>query len=123
MYFDDACLLCNRAVVFLAKRIQNQSLCFAPIGGITYQKLLTNYPELKQQDTVIVAYQNQIYTRSKALFVLIEQLPWPYQLILIASYLPTRLTDFCYNVVAKFRPRKSKLHCTCSINPKIQILP
>ncbi len=123
VYFDDQCLLCHKAVRFLSKHIQSKQLYFAPIGGITYQKLLLNHPSLVSADSIIVEIEQQVYTQSKAIYQLIELMGWPFKFLLIGQYLPLYVNNYLYHCVARNRHRITSNKHVCSINHPIQILP
>jgi predicted DCC family thiol-disulfide oxidoreductase YuxK len=123
LYFDDQCLLCNRAVLFLSKHIKTKTLYFAPIGGSTYQNLLIKHPKLADSDTVILEIGNQVYTAAEAIYQIIALMGWPFKICLIGKMLPLYLNNYLYHCIARNRHRISTKKNVCSFNHQIQILP
>lgn len=123
IYFDATCMYCNRAVSFIAGNSKSEKIYFAKIGGITYQKLLKNNPDLKEKDSVIVESNNEIFVASDAIFKIIQQLKWPYQLLLIAKIIPRFVNNYLYHCFAKHRHLLNSKKNVCLLKHQIQLLP
>ncbi len=104
IFFDAACLLCNKTVLFLLKRDKKKKLQFAPIGGDTFSSLiLETNPDYK--DSVILLKGGKISIRSTAILNTLYQLPFPWKLAIVFSAVPRIIRDSVYRYVAKNRTR------------------
>ena len=120
VFFDGPCTLCQKSVQWLVRNEKSQSLKFAPLGGVTAQKLLS--PALRKQPYQgLVFYHNQTsYTGSKAIVALAKFInpPW--------SFLMRQCPHWGYQLVAKNRTRIfSQKHClpmatrSCNANSRL----
>lgn len=102
VFYDGACVLCNRTVNFLIKADRNQKLKFAPLGGTTAKSL--NFNEFVDGAASVVFYnKGNIYYRSTAILNIIKDLPFPWNLLYIFWIVPTSLRDYFYRIVGKNR--------------------
>ena len=59
--------------------------------------------DLKEYNTVLFKINDQVYTKSTAVFKIIESVGGFYKVFLIFNLLPTKLNDWIYSKVAKNR--------------------
>ena len=99
IYFDGICGLCNSFVKLLLKI--DSDLKFATLQGKTGQKLLNKMNFSKSDfDTVIFQKNDQIYTRSTAVFEIFKTIGGFWKILLIFSFLPISITDKLYRYIA-----------------------
>jgi len=99
IYFDGVCGLCNSFVKLLLKI--DSDLKFATLQGTSGQKLLKKIKFNKSDfDTVIFQKNDQIYTRSTAVFEIFKTIGGFWKILLIFSILPISITDKLYRYIA-----------------------
>ena len=99
IYFDGVCVLCNSFVKLLLK--VDSDLKFATLQGNSGQKLLTKINFNKSEfDTVIFQKNDQVYTKSSAVFEIFKTIGGLWKVFLIFSFLPISVTDAVYRYVA-----------------------
>ena len=99
IYFDGICGLCNSFVKLLLK--VDSDLKFATLQGVSGQKLLNKMNFSKSDfDTVIFQKNDQIYTRSTAVFEIFKTIGGFWKILLIFSFLPISITDQLYRYIA-----------------------
>ena len=97
IYFDGVCGLCNSFVRLLLKIDKKYKLKFTTLQGKTGQELLKKI-HLHQSDfdTVIFQKNEQVYTRSTAVFEIFKTVGGFWNFFLIFKILPTSFTDYIY---------------------------
>jgi predicted DCC family thiol-disulfide oxidoreductase YuxK len=99
IYFDGICGLCNSFVKLLLK--VDSDLKFATLQGKTGQKLLNKMNFSNSDfDTVIFQKNDQIYTKSTAVFEIFKTIGGFWKILLIFSFLPISITDKLYRYIA-----------------------
>ena len=103
IFFDGVCHLCNRFVDFVIQQDPEHQFYFAPLQGITAQKLLGN-ERVQKLDSVIYSEGLEIFEKSDAVSRILKQLPPPYKILgSILSAFPGSARDLIYQLVAKNR--------------------
>ena len=99
IYFDGVCGLCNSFVSLLLKI--DSDLKFATLQGKSGQELLNKINFNNAEfDTVIFQKNDQIYTKSTAVFEIFKTIGGIWKIFLIFSLLPISLTDTIYRYIA-----------------------
>jgi len=99
IYFDGVCGLCNSFVKLLLK--VDSDLKFATLQGNSGQKLLTKINFNKSEfDTVIFKKNDQVYTKSSAVFEIFKTIGGLWKVFLIFNVLPISITDAVYRYIA-----------------------
>ena len=99
IYFDGVCGLCNSFVSLLLKI--DSDLKFATLQGKSGQELLNKINFNNAEfDTVIFQKNDQIYTKSTAVFEIFKTIGGIWKIFLIFSFLPISLTDTIYRYIA-----------------------
>lgn len=104
VFYDGECVLCNRTVGFLIKADRNQKLKFAPLEGVTAKKLNIN-GSADGESSVVFYKKEKLYYRSTAILNIIQELPFPWNLLTIFWIVPTFIRDYCYRIIGKNRYR------------------
>ncbi len=104
--YDGDCGFCNRAVLFIAARDRRERFRFAPLqspfGARVRQKIAPESPDI---DTIVLARQSSILTRSDAVLAIATELGWPWKLARIFALVPRAVRDAVYDLVARHRHR------------------
>ena len=104
VYFDGVCGMCDWFVNLLVKIDKHNNLKFSSLQGTSGQALLSNLKlDLNEFNTVLFKVNDQVYTKSTAVFKIIESIGGFYKVLLIFNLLPTRFNDWIYSKVAKYR--------------------
>jgi len=117
LFYDGNCALCNNFIKIILKLGTKPSFYFAPLAGNTAaQKIPSTYlsPPL---DSIVLLYNNQIYTHHKAVFKIVQCLPWPFSVFLLFKVLPNSLLLNLYQWVAKNRFTWRKRLDACPMPP------
>ncbi|WP_338739553.1 thiol-disulfide oxidoreductase DCC family protein [Haloplanus salilacus] len=102
--FDGVCNLCNGLVAFLVPRDPEGRLQFAPLQSEAGQELLARHGlPTDEFDSFVLVEDDRAYTKSDAAIRLAELLGWPYRVARVGGFLPARLRDRLYDVVAANR--------------------
>ena len=99
IFFDGSCPLCNRAIGFVLQADRKKLFLFAPLEGITAEKLLPHAPK----ETLVLLDGEHVYTASRAVLRLLWLLGGRYKLVGILCFLPPFLFDWLYRYVARRR--------------------
>tara|TARA_X000000368_G_scaffold215204_1_gene169921 strand:+ start:546 stop:932 length:387 start_codon:yes stop_codon:yes gene_type:complete len=100
IYYDGFCILCSKAMDFSLSRDCKKSIYYSPIQS-NYAKRTLDQKYVHDMNTVIVKLGNKTFTKSKAIFVILDQLNHP--LRYFKFVLPSFLADIFYNFIAKKR--------------------
>lgn len=102
--FDGVCNFCNYWVNFILDRDSKNQFKFAALQSKKGIELLEKFNLPKDDfDSFILIFNNKVFKKSNAAFMIAKQISgWP-KLILPFQILPSILTDFIYDIVAKNR--------------------
>ena len=101
--FDGFCNLCNGAVQFILKNDHKRIFKFASLQSAFGQNFLKQHQiPTESFNTLILIENDQVFTKSKAVFKIAKQLP-KYKWLSLFSFLPSFITDFFYNLVSRNR--------------------
>ena len=103
-YYDGVCGLCDGFVELLVKLDKNKKLKFSSLQGKSGRILLNKLNlDLEEFDTVLFKVNDQVYTKSTAVFKIINSIGGIIKLFLVFNLLPRRFNDWIYSKVAKNR--------------------
>jgi predicted DCC family thiol-disulfide oxidoreductase YuxK len=104
VYYDGICGLCDFFVNLIVKIDSKGILKFSSLQGPSGQKLLNDLKfNTEELDTVIFRINDQIYTKSTAVFKIIKSIGGFWRVFLVFDLLPTYFSDFIYKKIAKNR--------------------
>ena len=103
--FDGFCNLCNGTIDFLIKIDRKKQFVFIPLQSETGKLLIQKYPIPKESDSVIVIQENKSYFESDSLIEIAGMLNYPWKLGVIARYIPKKIRDALYRLIARNRYR------------------
>lgn len=118
VFFDSDCILCNRTVWFILKNIKDTDIGFASLQGETAQYYLAPQGiNPLTSDGVILLKDGRIYKKSKAIFMISGQLKYPWKLIKGLIIIPPILSNWIYDIIAKYRYRWFGKRLQCIVPP------
>ncbi|WP_440770020.1 thiol-disulfide oxidoreductase DCC family protein [Natronorubrum sp. DTA28] len=104
--FDGVCNLCHGFVQFIVPRDTEGQFHFASLQSDVGQQLLADHGlEDHDLDSVVLIEGDDAYVKSDAVIRIARKLGGIYRLLGPARYLPRRLRDWAYDLVAEHRYR------------------
>jgi predicted DCC family thiol-disulfide oxidoreductase YuxK len=118
LFYDGVCAMCNGIVKTFLRFDRDQTFHFAPLQGETAARAREQYPDFPTDiETVVYLRHGQILVRSRAAALAARELPYPVRALSWARFLPVRLTDFFYGIVAAVRYRVFGQYDVCPLPP------
>lgn len=112
IFFDGVCNLCNHAVDFILRYDKSQRYKFASLQSDKAKDILHGRSDLQ---SIILLEDGIIYQKSRAAMKIARGLSgWPY-LFSLFRFVPLFISDFVYDVIAKYRYRWFGKSDTCRI--------
>lgn len=106
MLYDGVCGLCHRTVAWLLRHDRRGRLWFAPLQGETAARLRVQHPEIPSGlESVVLVEDGRVALRSRAILGAARQLGPPWRWVSWLGWLPARLLDLAYRLVAQVRYR------------------
>lgn len=103
--FDGVCNLCNGFVNFLIDQDTNEQFKFASLQSSFGEDILKkNNLSTDDYQSVLVLDNDELFTKSSAIFKVIERLP-KWRWLRIFKVLPSFILDVIYGLIAKNRYR------------------
>ena len=106
LYFDGICHLCHGAVQFILKHEATDQIRFATLQstrGMAIKQKLTS--DGISSDSMVFSINGQLYTRSEAALEIAKHLKMPWRGLRVLRFIPQRIRDFMYDLVARNRYR------------------
>lgn len=114
LFFDGVCHLCSSLVDFCLPKFSEGEIYFAPLQGSTAHEMLP--PQDLGLDYVVYFRDEKIHRRSKAIAYLLGDIGGIYKPISIMLHiLPSFISNFFYELVAKYRYRIFGKSETCRL--------
>jgi predicted DCC family thiol-disulfide oxidoreductase YuxK len=105
--YDDKCDFCQWFVNLMKHRINDFKSI--PVRNEEAKQLLRDYGvKFIELNTIFIVKDKNIYNKSKAIFLMLQETNLPLKAITIFSLLPLKITDSAYVLFAKNRQRISK---------------
>lgn len=111
LFYDGDCGLCQGAVRFVARHDGSEGIRFAPLGGVTFQRLMPEPLQPGLPDSLLVlTAEGALLTRSGAVLHLLRRMgPVGRFGAVLLAWVPGPLRDWAYEQVA----RRRRSHPTC----------
>ena len=104
VYYDGLCGLCDGSISLILKFDKNNTLKYSSLQGKSGQILLKQLnKELHEFDTVLFKVNDQVYTKSTAVFKIIDSIGGWIKIFKIFNFLPQKFNDWVYSKIAKNR--------------------
>lgn len=106
LLFDGVCNLCNGAVQWVIRHDPAGRVHFAALQSDTGQRVLERAGLSREElSTVVLHYQNQLYTRSDAALKVLQLLGGAWSILYVFRLIPRSLRDTVYDWIAGNRYR------------------
>lgn len=117
IFYDEPCVLCNYWVQKLCRWDKKDQLRFSPLDSALFLGFAKDRElDLNQIDSIVVWDQQYSFAlEAEGVFMVIKQLGGAWRLLLPFSFLPKRLTNGIYRIVAKNRYRWFGKHEHCPL--------
>lgn len=117
--FDAVCKLCNHWSRFILRFDKYQRFTLCSVQSPAGQALLAQYDfPLDRFDTLLLIHNGACLTRSDAIIAIMRAMPFPWSILALLRWLPKRLRDAGYNVVARNRYRLFGRYDHCALPPE-----
>ena len=127
--FDGSCGLCHWSVRFITPKDLNKSCCFVPLNSPLGIQLLKErglyFPKdinatLPLNSVILIDPIKGYYIKSEAVIQILKLLPSWHFIGVLMQYIPSKISDFFYDYIAKNRTKwfGTKLSCKRSDLPK-----
>lgn len=105
VFFDGNCVLCSSSVHWVLQKERNHYLKFAALQSDFTDQFLAEIKLDKNQlpDSILFWNDQQMYIKSEAAFKIAEYLKFPWSFIRVFRFLPKRLNNFFYDIIARNR--------------------
>jgi predicted DCC family thiol-disulfide oxidoreductase YuxK len=114
--FDGFCNLCNGTVDFLIKKDHNKQFTYISLQSESGKLLIREFQIPINVDTVILIKLNRVYFESDAVIEIAGRLSYPWKLVVCAKYIPKKIRDGIYRLIAKNRYRWFGKRETCRVS-------
>jgi predicted DCC family thiol-disulfide oxidoreductase YuxK len=102
--FDGVCVLCSGTVGWLSRHDKNDVFRIVPAQSPLGEALYKHYG-LVMDETFMVLDNGRVYDKSDACVRILEQLGGGWRILALTRFIPKRLRDFGYGVIARNRYR------------------
>lgn len=118
VFYDGECGFCNSIVGFILKHERQNVLYFSSLQSELAHHLIAQENKRAIDFSTFYFYESgRLLTKSNGFFQVLKHLKVPYRWMYLFRFLPVRITDFCYDLVA--RRRKYLLSDRCYL-PSIE---
>ncbi len=101
--FDGICNFCNRWINFIIRKDKKKKFRFATLQSEVGKTLLKQHGIWEKQETVVLIYNGKAQVKSTACFHICYHLGGIYALLFALVILPSYVTDFYYDIIARNR--------------------
>jgi len=111
LLYDGHCGFCNGTVQFILARDPNGRMRFAPLQGEFAQRVITQHPELRGVDSLILVEREgqggpeRVTVRSKAVLAIARYLGGWWRTAAVLGLVPRPVRDWVYDAFARHRYR------------------
>jgi len=118
--YDSICKLCDYSIGFIIKHDRKENFYFVSIGSSLGKELILKY-DLKDVDSLILISNDKAYIYSDGVLNIAKGLDSWHRYLYIFRFIPKKLRDIIYRIIAKYRYRifGKKTYCTMP-NPQIE---
>lgn len=103
--YDGSCGLCHRFVRFVIHRDPHAVHQFAALDSTTGRKLLEQHGLSQAVDSTVLVDAAGAHLESTAALRVLRRLRWPWPVLALCLFVPRRLRDGVYRLVARRRRR------------------
>lgn len=106
--------MCNSFVQFIIKEDRDKIFKFASLQSDFGQAEVAKHPKLAEVDSVILVSGHDIFIKSDAALEIFKKLP-RYSWLYVFRFIPVKVRDWVYEIIAKNRYRIFGKRETCMI--------
>lgn len=114
--FDGECNFCSFSARFLLRFNTKESLTFSSLQS-EYGKFIVDHFKI-QNDSIVYVTQQQAYTEIDAIFLILEELHFVFQVFKILKIFPKSSLNFLYKTFSKHRYTIFGKKVKCEILPE-----
>ncbi len=103
--FDGICNLCNGSIDFIVKRDRDKQFRFVPLQSEEGKSLIQKFKIPVNSDSVILIDSETVYFESDAVMQIAGKLPNPWKMVKAAKFIPLKIRNAIYRIIAKNRYR------------------
>lgn len=103
LFFDDICVFCLNSFNFIKKKDKKSVFRFASFDSNFFKNVFKNEELRTRNQSVILIYKNQIFTKSDAIIKIMLLLGGFGKLAIVLKIVPKFLRDFIYTLISKKR--------------------
>jgi len=119
LFYDGVCAMCNWIVEAMVRMDHEGRFHFAPLQGPTAERARALHPELPEEiETVVYLRRGEVFLRSRAAALAAAELPYPAKALSWLRFVPQRLADVLYGIVARLRYRVFGKYDRCPLPPE-----
>ena len=119
IFFDGKCNLCNASVNFVIKNDSKSCYKFTPLtSDFTKDFFKDKKVNFQNSNTIILFDKNQFYTKSDAILRILKNLNTSLKYFWYFKYIPKKLRDLAYDLIACNRYSWFGKRTTCMIPSK-----
>ena len=101
--FDGTCNLCNSAVQFIIPRDKKEKFRYASLQWESAKKYISRFPQLVNEDSIILYHNNKVWTKSSAALRIAMQLKGFWPMLVAFLIVPKFIRDGIYKWIASNR--------------------
>jgi len=106
VFFDSDCIMCSRFTLLVFKYEKNSSIYFSSLNSDFYKSIKKSSVDVIPEETVVFYKSaDEIYYRSEAVFQIVKQLKFPFNLLIVFNVLPKSILDSLYRFIASRRKK------------------
>lgn len=117
--FDNSCVLCDTAVKFIFSKSNKDRYYFTHLNSEYFNSHLKVKYIFEETDSVVLIENDLIYYKSEAALKIAKNLRAPYKYLSYAKYIPVKLRDFIYDLIAKYRYKIFGRKKNCEYNKEL----
>lgn len=115
--FDGYCNMCGKVTAFVASKDKKNLFEILSYQSERGKKILTERNLVPSStDSVILVTDNKIYFRSDAMIKIFRKLSFPWSILSVLGFIPPKLRNVVYTVIAKNRYRLFGRADSCEIS-------
>ena len=115
--FDGVCQFCDKSVQFILKRDPNGKFSFSSLQSDTGIQLRKDYHIPEELDSIILIEGEKYHSKSTAALKIVRELRGGWKWLYILIFVPQRIRDAVYDMVARNRLKWFGEKTACELPP------
>lgn len=109
--YDGECGFCDSSVQFILQQKPNDKLRFVSFQSETGENIRRQLNITDDLDSIIIVEHRKHYKKSQAIFRILNYIQSPWRALRLFRYIPTGISNFFYDIIAKHRYRIKNNTC------------